>query len=390
LNPAPGTPTPASEPESISGRRSNSGRRAVDRATARKRFDFPLLASPACLRAVTWEEQRSQYITRYLFWVLGMLYFNLGTGVARSAEYLLAVNVLFSSYLVLTTVYMWSARRHRISPLRWRLAMWTDLVNAAFAALADASFASPAYAVFLVIILGNGMRYGIRPFGEAALGSFLLVVLVQFLRAEEALSTLSVTSVFFLLFGGIVVLYAYSLMARIERGRVVMAQQSGLDPLTGLLNRRGLEERASRLFEDINARNTSLSMLFVDLDQFKAVNDLRGHHVGDAVLRKVAGLINASIRESDVAARYGGDEFIILMPATTRDQARQVGERLQSAMASWTRHTDVQTSLSIGLGEAPAHGRTLDDLLRRVDRAMYLNKQTGQRGGIRDADEVPG
>jgi len=390
LNPAPGTPTPASEPESISGRRSNSGRRAVDRATARKRFDFPLLASPACLRAVTWEEQRSQYITRYLFWVLGMLYFNLGTGVARSAEYLLAVNVLFSSYLVLTTVYMWNARRHRISPLRWRLAMWTDLVNAAFAALADASFASPAYAVFLVIILGNGMRYGIRPFGEAALGSFLLVVLVQFLRAEEALSTLSVTSVFFLLFGGIVVLYAYSLMARIERGRVVMAQQSGLDPLTGLLNRRGLEERASRLFEDINARNTSLSMLFVDLDQFKAVNDLRGHHVGDAVLRKVAGLINASIRESDVAARYGGDEFIILMPATTRDQARQVGERLQSAMASWTRHTDVQTSLSIGLGEAPAHGRTLDDLLRRVDRAMYLNKQTGQRGGIRDADEVPG
>lgn len=390
MNPAPGTPTPASEPESISGRRSNSGRRAVDRATARKRFDFPLLASPACLRAVTWEEQRSQYITRYLFWVLGMLYFNLGTGVARSAEYLLAVNVLFSSYLVLTTVYMWNARRHRISPLRWRLAMWTDLVNAAFAALADASFASPAYAVFLVIILGNGMRYGIRPFGEAALGSFLLVVLVQFLRAEEALSTLSVTSVFFLLFGGIVVLYAYSLMARIERGRVVMAQQSGLDPLTGLLNRRGLEERASRLFEDINARNTSLSMLFVDLDQFKAVNDLRGHHVGDAVLRKVAGLINASIRESDVAARYGGDEFIILMPATTRDQARQVGERLQSAMASWTRHTDVQTSLSIGLGEAPAHGRTLDDLLRRVDRAMYLNKQTGQRGGIRDADEVPG
>jgi diguanylate cyclase (GGDEF)-like protein len=374
----------------MSGRRTNSGRRANDRTTARKRFDFPLLASPACLRAVTWEEQRSQFITRYLFWVLGMLYFNLGTGVARSAEFLTAVNVLFSSYLVLTTLYMWNARRHRISPLRWRLAMWTDLVNAAFAALADASFASPAYAVFLVIILGNGMRYGIRPFGEAALGSFLLVVLVQFLRVEEALSTLSVASIFFLLFGGIVVLYAYSLMARIERWRVAMAQQSGLDPLTGLLNRRGLEERATLLLSDVKENGPTLSMLFVDLDRFKAVNDLRGHHVGDAVLRKVAGLINASIRESDVAARYGGDEFVILMPATTRVQARQVGERLQAAMAGWTRQTDVQTTLSIGLGEAPVHGRTLDELLRRVDRAMYLNKQHDRRGGIRDADEVPG
>ncbi len=374
----------------MNGRRTSSGRRAADRAALPKPFDFPLFASPACLRAVTWEEQRSQFITRYLFWVLGMVYFNFGTNVARSADYLLAVNLLFSSYLVLTTLYMWHARRNRISPLRWRLAMWTDLVNAAFAVLADASFASPAYAVFLIIILGNGMRYGIRPFGEAALGSFVLVLLVQFLRLDNALSTLSVASVFFLLFGGIVVLYAYSLMARIERWREVMAQQSGLDPLTGLLNRRGLEERATRLFDDVSVQRATLSMLFVDLDQFKAVNDQRGHHVGDAVLRKVAGLINASVRDSDVAARYGGDEFVILMPDTNRAQARRVGERLQAAMAGWTRHTDMTTSLSIGLGEAPAHGHTLDELLRRVDRAMYLNKQAGQRGGIRDADEAPG
>lgn len=377
-------------PDSLDGRRANSGRRASDRTAGRKRFDFPLLASPACLRAVTWEEQRSQFITRYLFWVLGMLYFNLGESVARSADYLLAVNVLFSSYVLLTTLYMWHACAHRTSPLRWRLAMWTDLVNAAFAALADASFASPAYAVFLVIILGNGMRYGIRPFGEAALGSFLLVVLVQFLRAGDTLSPLTVAGLFFLLFGGIVVLYAYSLMARIERWRETMSQQSGLDPLTGLLNRRGLEERAARLLDDVQVRGTTLAMLFVDLDQFKAVNDQRGHHVGDAVLRKVAGLINASVRDSDVAARYGGDEFVILMPETSRAQARQVGERLQAATAGWTRHTDVEISLSIGLGEAPAHGRTLEDLLRRVDRAMYLNKQAGQRGGIRDADEVAG
>ena len=367
-----------------------SGRRINDRAaTTRWRFNFPLFASPASLRAITWEEQRIQFMTRYLFWVLGMVYFNLGTTVTRSADFLLAINLLFSAYFVLTSVHWWKARRARFSSLRWRLAMWTDLVCTAFAVLADASFATPAYAVFLVVILGNGMRYGLRPFGEAALGSFLLVLLVQFLRVDDVLSPLSVTSLFFLLFGGIVVLYAYSLMARIERQREVLSQQSGLDPLTGLLNRRGLEERATRLFSDVVTHGQTLSVLFVDLDQFKLINDQRGHHVGDTVLRKVAGLINASIRDSDVAARYGGDEFVLIMPGATRAQARQAGVRLQAAMDSWARQGDMQTSLSIGVAEAPTHGQTLEALLQRVDSAMYLNKQAGQRGGIRDADEAP-
>ncbi len=365
-------------------------RRSSDRQTGRKpRWDFSFLTSPASLRAVNWEDQRSQFVTRYLFWVLGLAYFNLGATVARNAEFLLAANVMHMVYALLTTVYLAHARRNMLSPLRWRLAMWTDLVGVAFAALCDSSMTSPAYLIFLAIILGNGMRYGLRPFGEAALGSFLLVLLILYLRFTDYMNALSVAGIFFALFGAIVVLYAYSLMARIERRHDRMAAECGLDQLTGLLNRRGLEERAVALFEGVRQQERPLSVLFADLDGFKGINDALGHHVGDAVLRKVAGLIDASIRDSDVAARYGGDEFVVIMPDTDLRHAPLVAERLQAAVTQWARTGEVRLSLSIGIGAAPEHGQELSVLLERVDGAMYLNKQSSGRGGIRCVGDTP-
>ena len=364
-------------------------RRSTDRQSGKaSRWDFSFLAGSASLRVVTWEEQRSQFITRYLFWALGLAYFNLGSNTARSDEFLLLVNVMQVVYVVLTTIYFVHARRNTLSPMRCRLAMWTDLIGAAFAVLSDSSMTSPAYLIFLAIILGNGMRYGLRPFGEAALGSFLLVVLVVYLRFTDYMNTRSVAGIFFVLFGAIVVLYSYSLMARIERRHDRMAAQSGVDQLSGLLNRRGLEERALVLFEDVRKNARPLSVLFADLDGFKGINDTLGHHGGDVVLRNVAGLITANIRAQDVAARYGGDEFVIIMPDTRLPQALLVAERLQAAVALWARQGEVNLSLSIGMGEAPIHGQELASLLKRVDGAMYLCKQSYGRGGIRAVEDM--
>jgi diguanylate cyclase (GGDEF)-like protein len=366
------------------------GRRASDKAVPiRRRWDFPLVASPGSLRVVSWEEQRSQFVTRYLFSILGLVYFNVGAPVARSADFLVAVNVDLLVYLVLTSIYLAHARVSLFSPLRWRLAMWTDLTAVAFTALADSTITSPAYLVFLAIILGNGMRYGLRPFGEAALGAFLYVVLILYLRFTDQMSAFSMAGIFFILFGGIVVFYAYSLMVRIERHREQMAEQSTIDQLTGLLNRRGLEQRAVALFADVHARNRPLSVLFADLDGFKGINDTHGHHVGDTVLKKIAGMITASIRDTDVAARFGGDEFVVIMPDACLAHAELVAERLQTAVGQWSRSDDVALSLSIGMGEAPGHGRDLEELLRRVDGAMYFSKQSHGRGGTRRVDDVP-
>ncbi len=359
-------------------------RRSSDiKAGGKPRWSRFLLASPVDLRVANWDVQRSQFVVRYLFWALGFAYFNLGGPVTRNAEFQLAMNVVLLVYVVLISIYMLHARRHPLSALRWRLAMWTDLVGVAFAALCDASMISPAYLIFLAIILGNGMRYGLRPFGEAALGSFLLVPLIFYLRFTDYMNAVSATGIFLILFGAIIVLYAYSLLARIEHHRELVVTQSNLDQLTGLLNRRGLEERSAFLFEDVRTQKRPLAVLFADLDGFKGINDALGHHVGDTVLRKVAGLVNATIRDSDVAARYGGDEFVIIMPDTDLGHATRVAERLQAAVAQWARSAEINLSLSIGIGAAPDHGQELPSLLQRVDGAMYLSKQTSGRGGIR-------
>lgn len=366
------------------------GRRATDKEQPRRRLgDHPILASLGERRAVSWEDQHSQFITRYLFWALGLAYFNVGAPVARSPDFLIGVNLVHLAYVVLTTLYVWHAQRNPVSPLRWRLAMWTDIVATSFMALADVNMASPAYLVLLAVMLGNGMRYGLRSFGEAAVGSFLSVLLVLYLRFTGSIDILSVAGFFFLLFGAILVLYAYSLVARFEHLRTEMAVQGGLDPLTGLLNRRGLEERATILFRDVATGQGLLATLFADLDGFKGINDRLGHHVGDTVLRKVAELIRTTLRGSDVAARYGGDEFVILMPNTTLAQARGVAGRLQAGLREWARGENYTLTLSIGLGEAPVHGSNLGHLLARVDSAMYLNKKSTARGGIRCVDDVP-
>ena len=365
-------------------------RRSSDiKAGGKPRWNRFLLVSPVDLRLANWDVQRSQFAVRYLFWALGLAYFNFGVPVTRDAEFQLAMNVVLLVYVLLISVYLVHARRHALSALRWRLAMWTDLVGVAFAALCDASMTSPAYLIFLAIILGNGMRYGLRPFSEAAFGSFLLIPLVFYLRLSDYMSALSVTGIFLVLFGVIVVLYTYSLLARIERHREQMATQSNLDQLTGLLNRRGLEDRAALLFGDVCTQEHPLSVLFADLDGFKGINDTLGHHVGDTVLQKVAGLINASIRDGDVAARYGGDEFVIIMPDTDIRHATLVAERLQAAVGQWARSGEVNLSLSIGLGAAPEHGQELGVLLERVDGAMYQSKQSFGRGGIRCVGYIP-
>ncbi|HEX9627540.1 MAG TPA: GGDEF domain-containing protein [Acidiferrobacterales bacterium] len=363
----------------------NDRRRAADRRERDERRRRRRDHAARGLAGVSWDEQRAQFLTRYLFWALGLAYFNIGEPTARSAEYLVAANVMHGVYFCFTTAYLIHAWRNTLSPLRLRLAMWTDLTAASFVVLADANVMSPAYLVYLVIILGNGMRYGLPRFAEAAAGSFLLGVLVLGMRFTDYMNALSVASVFFILFCGIIVVYSYSLMANVDRARRQLEIKSSVDILTGLLNRRGLYERAEDLFDEVDRSQRPMAILFADLDGFKAVNDAHGHHAGDNVLKSIGRMIGACIRDEDVAARFGGDEFVILLPDTTLEQATAVAQRLQAALAD-SRVGEFDLSVSIGMGEAPGHGRDLNSVLERVDSAMYRCKLSFGKGGIQRAD----
>jgi diguanylate cyclase (GGDEF)-like protein len=365
----------------MNSRRISDRRTGTDRRRSSHSLQFP--------RTPAWEEQRAQHITRYLFWALALVYFNFGEPPRVSMWFdTWMVNAGLAVYGALITASLWHGRRVLYSPTRWRAAMWVDLAATSFAILSDPLVVSPGFLAFLMVILGNGMRYGLRLFAEAVVGSFACVVLVLGFRLPEYINALSVSAVFFVLFFIIFILYSYSLTARLELRKQRLEAERNRDELTGLLNRRALFEQTSHMFHDDTGVRVPLVVLFADLDGFKSINDTHGHHMGDRVLADVGGLITRIVRDTDLAARYGGDEFVLVLPGADIGAGQSVARRLQETITSWARENNIDVSVSIGLGQAPVHGADLKSVIARVDRAMYLGKAENRRGGIRTAESA--
>ena len=156
---------------------------------------------------------------------------------------------------------------------------------------------------------------------------------------------------------------------------------SETDDLTGLLNMRGFSIAANRLFGQALRYNRAATVLMIDSDNLKAVNDTYGHEAGNRLLRQLTRLVQAELRYTDVLARYGGDEFIVLLPETPPAGALEVAGRIRDAVAGMPLDLDgkqVSSTVSIGLAGHPADGNSLDAVAARADRAMYQAKQAGR------------
>jgi diguanylate cyclase (GGDEF)-like protein/PAS domain S-box-containing protein len=164
--------------------------------------------------------------------------------------------------------------------------------------------------------------------------------------------------------------------------RESLRSQALHDPLTGLHNRRYLEERLASELRRAERAQTPVSILMLDLDHFKRVNDVYGHAAGDRVLAQVARFLEAGVRSEDVVARYGGEEFTVLLAGTTEEDARWVAEKLRKGVRRVAAAIDgagpETLSLSIGLAAWPACGGSADDLLAVADAALYEAKRGGR------------
>lgn len=149
------------------------------------------------------------------------------------------------------------------------------------------------------------------------------------------------------------------------------------DSLTGLWNRRHFEEVAEAEIARARRYGTPLSLLILDADHFKRVNDRFGHQQGDTVLREIAELVSTQIRRSDVLCRWGGEEFMILAPATGGDQAAAMAEKIRGTVAGYGFTAIGTMTVSVGVGQLTGHDDT-DTWLRRVDAALYDAKQRGR------------
>lgn len=150
------------------------------------------------------------------------------------------------------------------------------------------------------------------------------------------------------------------------------------DGLTGLHNQRYLSEEAPRLLEEARASGQPLSVLMIDTDCLKSVNDQFGHALGDEFLRELAAVIRREVRSGDVVVRYAGDEFIALLVEASSEAARQVAERIRLAVQAMQIGIDIPLAVSIGISTFPDHADDLDQLLRAADQALYVSKGAGR------------
>jgi diguanylate cyclase (GGDEF)-like protein len=162
-----------------------------------------------------------------------------------------------------------------------------------------------------------------------------------------------------------------------QRSLSVAKLRAASDALTGLPNRRAADETLKRMVAQAGRTLSPLSAVLLDLDHFKQINDIHGHEQGDEVLAAVGSILAGCVRESDFAARFGGEEFLLLLPDTAREQAAVLAEKLRSAIAG-ARLPIGQVTASLGVASFPEDGLDAEQLLRRADGALYLAKDHGR------------
>jgi diguanylate cyclase (GGDEF)-like protein/PAS domain S-box-containing protein len=160
-----------------------------------------------------------------------------------------------------------------------------------------------------------------------------------------------------------------------------LREQAIRDPLTNLFNRRYLEETLEREVARATRENYSVCIMMIDIDHFKQINDTYGHEAGDEVLRVLANTLSEQSRRGDFACRYGGEEFVIVMPniniETAYERAKNLRQSIHELYVPY-RHSNLTITISIGVACYPTNGQSREAILRAADQAMYGAKQAGR------------
>jgi diguanylate cyclase (GGDEF)-like protein len=245
--------------------------------------------------------------------------------------------------------------------------------------------AGPFVWMYAVPIAIYGVLFGSRwAVGSAALCTAYLLAILAVMRAGLGTPMVGAPApagarIFLISYIGMFFIVAIFSGVLRRQARVVL-ELAHTDPLTGLANRRALRPALDREVSRALRYGQPCAVLVLELDRFKQINDRFGHLAGDDALRRVAVVLTASCRATDVVARFGGDEFVIVMPSTSAAAADRVGRRICSDIEEQTLLRGIPLTLSAGLAECPRHGDNPQQIIDAADRAMYAVKRRGGNG----------
>jgi diguanylate cyclase (GGDEF)-like protein len=281
------------------------------------------------------------------------------------------INLIIVSYFAFHVFWWWYYQRYGAKNIMIRLASWVDIMGAAIGVLADPFIIPPMLLLFLIAVLGNGIQHGLYVVVESMIGAFIFGVTVLVTHSVLFGNWPPYNLYFYVFLIVVGVYYSYLLVRRLEVMRSGAIRASEHDILTGILNRRAFLRTAEYLLCLNERAPIPLVFIFVDLDNFKAVNDQFGHEMGDKVLQHFSDMAQLRFRKSDIIARYGGDEFVMILTNTSLEDAESVIQKFQSNFRDWARNNGLPVGFSFGLEIAQEGGNNLGDILRQADAALY-------------------
>ena len=304
----------------------------------------------------------------------------------------------FPIFLLLTGIYLNYVGTQRFFGVKPQIIAWMTLITGAFLASVWFTFVEPHYLLrmrFLIILIA--VLYGVHAYLVLKQGTVLLakvltliafsgmslIILARLIGSfiypigDEVLSIDLRQLVFITSFSFSIFLSSTS-MVLMASGRLHKELQylSTHDSLTNALTRRSINEVCLNELERSRRHNRSMALLMIDIDHFKAVNDSYGHQVGDLLLVNFVNEIKALLRQHDQLGRYGGEEFLALLPETSMEEAVVVAERIREACAHSIQPP--ACTVSIGISTNQKDNDTMDTLLSRADAAMYRAKKHGR------------
>lgn len=227
--------------------------------------------------------------------------------------------------------------------------------------------------------VGKGMVY--MTVGSVLVSLFITILITNFLGSTVGRLGYGLAIIIPAVIASAASYFTLSLYIELEQSRIEIRELAITDDLTQIFNRRYFFELAEREIERSRRSGDPLAIVLFDIDDFKLVNDNHGHREGDLVLHEMCRICQVVIRPYDVFARFGGEEFIFLLPDTEEERARAFAERLRRLIAGQAviyNGISLQITVSVGVAIFPPSRDTLDDLISRADSALYKAKDFGK------------